>query len=119
MCYENRTLRILLGFHANCFGCCNPAVDYEDVIMRLSNKMNMIFNENTDMMFIRINIKYNIMITFTLRFTFSLTKNGSLDFSHIKHRIMKYVENHAYVIEVMKRTKNGKDSENVISSKTL
>ena len=32
---------------------------------------------------------------------------------------MKYVEKHAYVIEVMKRTKNGKDSENFISSKTL
>ena len=65
MCYENRTLRILLGFHANCFGCCNPAVDYEDVIMRLSIQMNITLNENTDMMFIRINIKHNIMITFT------------------------------------------------------
>ena len=63
MCYENRTLRILLGFHANCFGCCNPAVDYEDVIMRLSIKMNMTSNKNTDLMFIRINSKHNIMIT--------------------------------------------------------
>ena len=28
-------------------------------------------------------------------------------------------EKHAYVIEVMKGTRNGKDSENVFSSKTL
>ena len=72
MCYENRTLRISLGFHANCFGCCNPAVDYEHVIMRLSIQMNITLNENTDMMFIRINIKHNIMI---LRVTFLITKN--------------------------------------------
>ena len=32
---------------------------------------------------------------------------------------MNYVEKHEYVIEVMKGTRNGKDPENVISSKDV